>query len=261
VSSNGGYSGGAPVVQDGYTALSYDAATNRITTPGFVYDAAGNQTQANTGQTFFYDAAGRLAKVVNQSGAAVVSYTYGASNKRLIAHQGETYEPNKTLYVWEGDSVVAEYNESSAIPSTPHWAKNYLYLGGRLLATQEPNGSGGELVQYHHPDRRGTRLITNNANPSVVEQQSLPFGTALESESVGVNTTSRRFTSYERSAQTGLDYAVNRHYDPRQGRFTVALQRLFSSVEVLRTPFAMLLLRTDSRQTLPAPVNHFRLIF
>jgi RHS repeat-associated protein len=75
-------------------------------------------------------------------------------------------------------------------------------------------------VQYHHPDRRGTRLITNNANTSVVVQQTLPFGTALDSESTGVNTTARRFTSYERSAQTGLDYAVNRHYDARQGRFT-----------------------------------------
>jgi len=215
-----GNSGGTPVVPDGYGTLSYDTTTNRITTPGFIYDAAGNQTQAGTGQTFIYDAAGRLARVDNQSGVAVVSYTYGASNKRLIAHQGDTNAPGRTVYVWEGDSVFAEYNESSALPSVTQWAKNYIYLGGRLLATQEPNGNGGELVQYHHPDRRGTRLITNNANTSVVEQQTLPFGTALDSESTGVNTTARRFTSYERSAQTGLDYAVNRHYDARQGRFT-----------------------------------------
>ena len=32
--------------------------------------------------------------------------------------------------------------------------------------------------------------------------------------------TKRRFTSYDRSARTGLDYVVNRHYDPLQGRFT-----------------------------------------
>ncbi len=31
---------------------------------------------------------------------------------------------------------------------------------------------------------------------------------------------SKRFTSYERSAQTGLDYAVNRTYDSKLGRFT-----------------------------------------
>src|SRR5437016_12531460 len=28
------------------------------------------------------------------------------------------------------------------------------------------------------------------------------------------------FTSYDRSPTTKLDYAVNRHYDPQQGRFT-----------------------------------------
>jgi RHS repeat-associated protein len=47
---------------------------------------------------------------------------------------------------------------------------------------------------------------------------TLPFGTALNAESTGV--TSKRFTSYDRSATTGLDYAYNRHYDPQQGRFT-----------------------------------------
>jgi len=43
----------------------------------------------------------------------------------------------------------------------------------------------------------------------------LPFGTAESTQS-----TNRRFTSYDRSGTTGLDYAVNRQYDPRQGRFT-----------------------------------------
>jgi len=46
----------------------------------------------------------------------------------------------------------------------------------------------------------------------------LPFGTALNTESTGE--TNRRFTSYDRSTTTKLDYAVNRHYDPQQGRFT-----------------------------------------
>ena len=47
---------------------------------------------------------------------------------------------------------------------------------------------------------------------------SLPFGTALDGESTGE--TNRRFTSYDRSVSTGLDYANNRHYDSQQGRFT-----------------------------------------
>ncbi|MBK7597849.1 MAG: RHS repeat-associated core domain-containing protein [Acidobacteria bacterium] len=34
------------------------------------------------------------------------------------------------------------------------------------------------------------------------------------------NPSRQRFTSYDRSAATGLDYAVNRHYSSAQGRFT-----------------------------------------
>src|SRR5205085_6057815 len=71
---------------------------------------------------------------------------------------------------------------------------------------------------FHHPDRLGTRLITNAQDTSVQEQVTLPYGTALDAESTG--STNRRFTSYDRSASTGLDYAVNRHYDAQQGRFT-----------------------------------------
>jgi RHS repeat-associated protein len=61
-------------------------------------------------------------------------------------------------------------------------------------------------------------LITNTNDTTVQEQVTLPFGTALSSESTG--STNRRFTSYDRSNVTGLDYAVNRTYDSQQGRFT-----------------------------------------
>jgi len=73
-------------------------------------------------------------------------------------------------------------------------------------------------VEYQHPDRLGTRLVTNNQDTTSFEQAALPFGTALDAESTGA--TKRRFTSYDRSSVTGLDYAVNRHYDPLQGRFS-----------------------------------------
>jgi RHS repeat-associated protein len=82
-----------------------------------------------------------------------------------------------------------------------------------------PNGSGGESFEYHHPDRLGTRIITNPVTGSSSEQVTLPFGTALGAESSGTPG-KRRSTSYERSNTTQLDYAFNRHYDSQQGRFT-----------------------------------------
>ncbi len=59
----------------------------------------------------------------------------------------------------------------------------------------------------------------------------MPFGTMLPfTQTYGgensyqhptlSNPSKKRFTSYDRSDATGLDYAVNRHYSPQQGRFT-----------------------------------------
>lgn len=208
------------VPPDGITAFGFDSASNRINSPGYAYDAAGNQTRAlipgssTNSQRFQYDAANRLVKVKADDNTTVLAtYTYGSSNERLIAEEGGF----RTYYASEGGSVIAEYTESGG-STTPAWSKSYVYLGNRLLSTLTPNGSGGESVQYHHPDRLGTRLVTNPSDGSSFEQVTLPFGTALESESSGQ--TNRRFTSYDRSTTTKLDYAVNRHYDPQQGRFT-----------------------------------------
>src|SRR5437588_5250481 len=99
----------------------------------------------------------------------------------------------------------AEYLEADN-SNVPAWSKSYIYLGGRLLSTVTPNGSGGEAIQYHHPDRLGTRIVTNPADGTFFEQQTLPFGSALnESPPAGgiVGATSERFTTYDRSTTSG----------------------------------------------------------
>jgi RHS repeat-associated protein len=203
--------------------LSYDVNTNRITTAGYSYDAAGNQARAlasgnGATQHFQYDAANRLVRVTDDNAILIASYTYGASNQRLITDENGT----RTYYAAEGGAVIAEYLEADN-SSTMAWSKSYVYLGNRLLATLTPNNSGGEAMQFHHPDRLGTRLVTNPADGSFFEQQTLPFGTALDESAPSggtTNSTNRRFTTYDRSGTTHLDYAVNRHYDSLQGRFT-----------------------------------------
>jgi len=205
------------IPRDGHESLSYETATNRITTAGFAYDAAGNQVQVKrvdgSTEKFQYDAANRLIYVKDGNNNLLATYTYGDSNERLVSDEGGL----RTYYVCEGGSTIAEYIESGG-STTPAWSKSYVYLGNRLLSTLTPNGSGGEIVQYHHPDRLGTRLVTDPSNGTSFEQVSLPFGTALNAESTGA--TNRRFTSYDRSVTTGLDYAYDRHYDSQQGRFT-----------------------------------------
>ncbi len=196
---------------DGITGLTYNTASNRLTNANFEYDAAGNQTRGRVEGGAFkrsrYDAAGRLAEVRDDADTLQEKYSYGASNERFITTTGSTAR----YYAWDGGQTVAEY--SGAVGSgTLTWQKSYVYAGGRLLATTTP----GNNKQYHHPDRLGTRVITDTNGAFSGRQESLPFGAMIDASAA----TTKRFTSYDRSATTKLDYTVNRFYNAAQGRFT-----------------------------------------
>ena len=60
--------------------------------------------------------------------------------------------------------MIAEYSNVGTTGLS--WNKHYVYLGGRLLATLQASGT-----QYYHPDRLGTRLVTDGAMGSVLTEQ------------------------------------------------------------------------------------------
>lgn len=103
-SSAGGGGGLVPVPADGHASLSYDVATNRVSSAGWGYDAAGNQTRTQTAggawRRMEYDAAGRLVAVKTDAGVLIAGYTYGDSNARLITHESGS----RTYYLWEEDN-------------------------------------------------------------------------------------------------------------------------------------------------------------
>src|SRR5512145_3224017 len=123
------------------------------------------------------------------------------------------------FFAWAGGQIIAEYEAWGA--NALIWKTSYVYLGGRLLATT--SGAGGTETRFHHPDQLGTRLVTNTDGIVVTEQWTMPFGNMQPFTSVpgGANPyqhptlgnpSKKRFTSYDRSDATGLDYAVNRFY-------------------------------------------------
>lgn len=211
---------------DGIPTLTYNttANNNQITTSNangqFEYDVAGNQTRAldQDGTNWIryeYDAANRPVNIKHGNGAndgtLIETQQFGVGNERIALTDAVI---NQTT--WYGDAV--EYIETGG-SGTLVWSKTCTYLGDSLLSTITPDGAGGETTEYAHPDRLGTKLVTNQSAGTNSEQSHLPFGTALDAEST-LTTNPKRFTSYERSAGTGLDYAVNRTYDSKQGRFT-----------------------------------------
>lgn len=233
VTKSGNDASNNAVALDGLASVNYNTANNRINSAGYQYDPAGNQVQSNengVSKTYQYDAAGRLVKIFNSSGGQIGCNIYGASNQRLQYMEGAT----TTYYAWAGGNVVAEYFPSGT--NALQWNKSYVYLGGRLLATAT-NNAGTATTQFQHPDRLGTRLTTDTNGNLLSENVNLPFGASMPNAtslngsgqptlgegylpSGATQSTKKRFTSYDRSDMTGLDYAVNRHYSATQGRFT-----------------------------------------
>ena len=204
----------AAIPLDGLASQSFSSVTNRITTSG--YDNAGNMTRGKAPdgslQRFEYDEAGRIKHIKTDSGTILETNTYATSRERLKKESSGT----RTYYAWGGSSVMAEHVETGS-ETTMKWSKSYVYAGSRLLSTSTKNGSS-EKLEYHHPDRLGTKMVSDPVAANEKEQATLPFGTEISAETQA--TTNQRFTSYDRSGVTGLDYAVNRTYNSGQSRFT-----------------------------------------
>ncbi len=163
-------------------------------------------------QRFEYDEAGRIVHIKTDSGTVLETNTYAASRERLKKTAGST----RTYYAWGGSSVLAEHVETGS-ETNLKWSKSYVYAGSRLLSTATKNGSS-EKVEYHHPDRLGTKMVSDPVAANEKEQATLPFGTEIAAETQA--NTNQKFTSYDRSGATDLDYAVNRTYNSGQSRFT-----------------------------------------
>ena len=148
---------------------------------------------------------------------------------------GEETTTHREYYAWGGSAPVVEYTEATA-SSTPEYSRSYVYAGSRLLSTATKVSTTAETTEFHHPDRLGTRLVTNPGAGTYYQQSTLPFGTALGAESTGFS--NQVFTSYDRSASTGLDYAVNRTYSQGQSRFTQVDPIGMSALALAAAPFS-----------------------
>ncbi|HEY3443828.1 MAG TPA: RHS repeat-associated core domain-containing protein, partial [Paludibaculum sp.] len=176
-------------------SYSIDVATNRITNPGFQYDANGNVTAGLLGLTgtYTYDVENRMV----DNGAE--KYGYGAGNRRLwkmLAGQG----PVADVYFYGLGGEVLEVFRGS--PGSP--------LERQTYAPTQRAWFGGRLIE-----KKGTAM---NADRLGTYEKSFPYG-ELATAPV---TSGEKFATYWRDAGTGLDYAVNRYYSPQMGRFLTA---------------------------------------
>lgn len=179
-------------------SVAVNPATNQITTAGYSYDANGNLT--SDGQnTIVYDAENRM--VSDSDGSGTATYVYQASGHRVVKNFGG----NATVYIFNGDKVIAEYMSGAL-------TKEYIFLGNQMLASY-----AGTALHYYLPDRISNRVVSDVEGNTQGQQGNYPFG---ESWYGSGTTTEWQFTSYERDAESGNDYAIAREYVSRVARFS-----------------------------------------
>lgn len=203
--------------------LLISTSKNRITSPGYVYDDAGNLISNPDGKFFFYDAENRLLKVAtDQAGSNVIAqYFYDANGWRVkkVVTSGTS-----TRFVYDhAGRLLAEY-EGEPVPSITAPTKENIYGPSGMLATVEP-----DKINYHTPDHLGSpRVLTDAFGAVISRRDNFPFGESMP-DSIGnrasifgysvSDTVKQRFTTYFKDEEAGLDFAQARHFNGALGRF------------------------------------------
>ena len=207
----------------GVTNLTFGATTNRITTTGYSYDAAGNTTADPSGiKGFTYD--GENKQVLSTGGGWTTGiYEYDGDGKRVRKYGSSTGD--NTLFVYNAAGVLVE--EYTLWNNPPTVVTSYVYAGSRLLSTETASG-----INYLTADHLGSPRISTNGSASVVARHDyMPFGEEITSSITSQRTTGlgyqsdgvrKQFTGYERDGESGLDFAQARYYVNAHGRFSSA---------------------------------------
>jgi len=185
---------------------------NQYTSVGgtsYSYDNSGNLTNDGT-YKYTYDCENRLAEVKDQNDAAIASYKYDFSGRR-VKKIVEGSPDVTTKYVYDGDRIIAEYDGSGNL------LRKFIYGTG----IDEPICmiTAGGTRYYYHFDGLGSVAALSDNNGNIVEKYSYDvFGTpAIKGPSGEPRATSDvgnayMFTGRAHDDETGNYYYRARYY-------------------------------------------------
>ena len=197
----------------GSQTLAY--TNNRNTS--FTYDAAGNQTNDGT-HNYTFSAANQITQM--DAGAAV--YAYDGDGRRMK----KTVGTETTYYFYAMGVLVSEFSTTNT--------------GATAAASTD-------RTTYQTSDKLGTAVLIMAAADLVVENnRTLPYGEEWQ-PAVGSDN-EQKFTSYQRDAESGLDYAIH--------RFDATARGVFMSVDP--GPISLMLPQSLNRYiyAMADPVNY-----
>ena len=204
--------------------LSFNTSTNRITTSGYNYDAAGNLLSDST-HSYNYDAENRITCVLDAYGQCsqnAVQYLYDANGQRVGKQQGNTLED----YVYDPQGHTISVHDGSA-----NLLRSELYSpDGRHAATWNSNG-----LFYNHADWLGTERVRTNSSGSFVQGfTDTPYGMNLAYNPAS-DVSPMHFTGKQRDSESGLDNFGARYFGggDNLGRFMTPDPKILTSRHIM----------------------------
>jgi RHS repeat-associated protein len=172
---------------------------NRLNGSGVTYDVLGHVMTDGLGNSFAWDAEGRLIQV-KQGSTVTATYSYDAAGRRVHGPIGEyVYDLNGRMITQIGLNGV--------------WAIGEIYAGSRHLATY----SAG-TTNFYHGDWLGTKRVMTAVNGTTSETcTGFAFGDGVNC--TGTNPTLNGFTDDIHDSETNLEHTLNRKYSSAQGRW------------------------------------------
>jgi YD repeat-containing protein len=183
----------------------------KVNTTSYTYDKNENLTFDGT-HRYYYDCENRLTDVNNAADEAIVSYKYNYQGRRVAKVDWSLSPEHRTLYCYDGDQIIADYNESRVLQrryvygpgideplclidsAGAHW---YFFDGlGGVVALARTNQQLEEKYTY---DVFGKPTI-RNTNDEILTTSA--FGNRF------------MFTGREYDAETGNYYYRARYYSP-----------------------------------------------
>jgi RHS repeat-associated protein len=183
--------------------LTFSSTTNRITSAGYSYDAAGNVTSDGF-HTYTYDAEGNVTAV---DGGSTAQYVYNALNQRVSEDIGGT--TTQFAYNVAGQRV-STWNTASPIGQL---AEQY-YVGSQRVAY-----FANSALHFQHQDWTGTERMRTTFNGAAEGSfTSLPFGDAFGTVS-GTDGDPYHFAMLDHDYTSDTDHAQFRQYSSTPGRW------------------------------------------
>jgi RHS repeat-associated protein len=155
--------------------------------------------KSHLGSARFFNACARRSRAAKWKYASGLEGMFVRRRQRG-RQQKKTVGSETTYYFYGPGGLLCEFSTSNALSS----------------ATA---ASSMDRTLYRTSDKLGSAVLVINAFGLVIENnRTLPYGEAWLAESTP-STNDKKFTTYQRDSESGLDYAMARYFGSMTGRF------------------------------------------